>query len=104
LLGFVAFETVFGLDAPLAFEAALALAVCAFAPDSAFKPSAFEAHTLAPSFQLIPALLQSALVSGWLEVSAANADEAKRRTLPRAKTEATDFIASLPEVYSQTTM
>jgi len=55
---------------------------------------------LAPSFQLIPALLQSALVSGWLEVSAANADEAKRRTLQRAKTEATVFIASLPEVNS----
>ena len=32
-------------------------------------------HTLAPSFQRKPALSQSALVSGWLEVSAANTVE-----------------------------
>jgi hypothetical protein len=30
------------------------------------------AHTLAPSFQRMPALSQSAPVNGWLEVSAAN--------------------------------
>jgi hypothetical protein len=50
-------------------------------------------HTLAPSFQRMPALLQSALVSGWLEVSAASTVEATTKALPKAKIEAIAFMA-----------
>src|SRR6476659_5268183 len=97
--GVAAFKAAFGFDAFFSFEAASAFgAVCAFEP-AAFEPSAFGTHTLAPSSQPMPALSQSALVSGWLDVSAANTVEATTKALPKAKIEAIAFIASLRKVF-----
>ena len=47
----------------------------------------------------MPALSHSALVSGWLDGSAANTVEATTKALPNAKIEAITFTASLLKVF-----
>jgi len=97
--GVAAFKAAFGFDAFFSFEPASAFgAVCAFEP-AAFEPSALGTHTLAPSSQPMPALSQSALVSGWLDGPAANAVGATTKALPNTKIEAIAFIASLRKVF-----
>jgi hypothetical protein len=50
----------------------------------------------------MPALLQSTLVSGWMELSAARAVEANTKALPNAKIETTAFIAPVREMLRNT--
>src|SRR5262245_48473630 len=61
----------------------------------------FEMHTLALSSQPMPALSQAALVSGWLDGSAANTVEATTKAHPETKIEAIAFIASLRNEFFQ---
>ena len=57
-------------------------------------------HTLPPYYQRMPALPQSALVSGWLEESAANTVEATAKALPKANIEAIAFMACFADQLS----
>src|SRR6476620_11168944 len=57
------------------------------------------AHTFAASFQLMLALSHSTLVSGWLGASAANVIEATINPVANAKIETTAFITPAHECF-----